>query len=208
VGCNGDTPSKGDDQDTTHAAVCESYSWNKDPKNLGPCDSLLFEDFLSEAEWIGDTVPSLVRERWRSTAHYYEGLKRLPPRIRELYWVGGLAISRSDSLTELPSEIYDLPVLTTLGLSNLGSLRTLPNLTHKCTLHEINIEFLPHLDTLPSGLWLANIHSMNINNSGLKKLPSRLPQMDSLAFLRVAYDSLTEIPENIVDVVDFRALAA
>lgn len=206
VSCDKGSSTKDESPDSTAVAVCDSSTWER-AGAPGVCDSLLFETFLAETKWIGDSVPRLLRENWRDIDHNYKGVKQLSPRISELHWVRSVLISLSDSLFELPPEIYGLPRLHGLSFRNLNNLHSIPNLTHNTPLYYFGLQEMPSLDSLPSGLWLADIHTLEIVASSMGSLPTWLPKMDSLEFLRISLTDFQQIPGNIINVPnleDFR----
>ncbi len=109
-------------------------------------------------------------------------------------------------LDEIPNEVFDLPNLQRLNLSNTGIKSVSEKIGKLRRLQQLNLDHLGapnlHLTTLPSNiLKLTGLKEINLNgnpNLNYAKVFDQLSNLESLAILAIMGNGLQRLPENLV----------
>lgn len=208
--CDKGKTSDSGEQDTTWTwERCTTEGWDTTQGYLQTCDSLLWESVRAECQWESDSAYQVnykyARDEWSNYFQGWQGVKFLSPRIKELYWVRGVAIRNSPNLTSLPKEIWEIPNLSELQIYNTPKLTKIPDVTKK---NEVSILFCGELPApMPKGLENTKLGELYWVWSGLKEIPAEVRDAAStLYMLDLRYNEIDTIPPWIAELKELQYL--
>ncbi|MCB8751633.1 leucine-rich repeat domain-containing protein [Planktothrix agardhii] len=110
------------------------------------------------------------------------------------------------SLTEIPTEVFELEWLEKLNLSE-NELTSIPeSITHLTNLSELNL-CCTQLTSVPESISrLTNLSSLNLSYNQLKSVPKEIAHLSNLSTLNLEHNQLTSVPESITHLINLSIL--
>lgn len=186
-----------DDEDTVWTwDRCTTEGWDTTDDTWHVCDSLLYLDVRAACEWEEGEVYKQMYEQdvreWRDNEQHWRGLKKLSPRIKEIYFAYYYNFESSPNLTELPSEIWEIPHMWSVDFRGLPKLKKFPDILVENELERIRIDSIAL--PLPEGLAKTKLKILEWADSKLDSIPIGLrvvaSQMEEISFRNCSLDSL------------------
>lgn len=182
--------------------LCTTVGWDTTDDSWHPCDSLLYLDVRAACEWeTADSFKAMYEEdvaKWRDNVQYWRGLKKLSPRIKEIYFTYSYHFEESPNLTELPPEIWEIPHVWEFNFYRLPMLKALPDITKPNQVGKIVAYQVPF--TFPKGLGFTEVTSLDWALCKMEALPNSLQEINhQLLLLRVWSCDLKAIPEWLLE---------
>lgn len=177
---------------------CTTEGWDTTDDTWHDCDSLLYLDVRAACEWEDGEVYKQMYEQdvreWRDNEQHWRGLKKLSPRIKEIYFAYYYNFESSPNLTELPSEIWEIPHMWSVEFRGLPKLKKFPDILVENELEHIRIDSI--VLPFPKGLAKTKLTDVKWSDSKLDSLPEGIreiaPRIESLSLQRCSLDSLPE----------------
>lgn len=214
----------GNEDDTTWTwDRCTTEGWDTTDNTWHICDSLLFLDVRAACEWeegaYYDSLHAEEERNWRENRQYWRGLKKLSPRIKEIYFNYYFHFEEAPNLTEFPPEIWEIPNLREIGFYKLPKLKGFPPITKPNKIQDFQARYvsvpfpkglkntkidritwsLSKLDTLSEGLreLAPQVYTMTFWRDSLKSLPTWITEFKYLSALDISENQIKEVPDGL-----------